>query len=92
MTITHEGRKLVGSVYLKGDEAGAISVRLQPWGTVTGRVVDEDGQPRKGVMLYNRGGFDPQPPADQGTLPQKPRPGTLSATTAGSGSRASSPA
>ena len=48
MTITHAGRKLIGSVYLKGDEAGPLTLRLQPWGTITGRIVDEDGQPRGG--------------------------------------------
>ena len=37
VTITHAGRKLVGSVYLKGDETGPLTVRLQPWGTITGR-------------------------------------------------------
>ena len=47
MTLTHDGRKLVGSVYLKGDEVGPMTVRLQPWGTVTGRIVDEEGRPAR---------------------------------------------
>src|SRR5262249_39395396 len=74
VTIAHEGRKLVGSVYLKGDEAGPITVRLQPWGTITGRMVDEEGRPRGGLSLNTR--FDdilgPQPRADRGTLPNLP--------------------
>ena len=49
--ITHAGRKLIGSVYLKGDETGPLTVRLQPWGTITGRIVDDDGQPRGGLAL-----------------------------------------
>jgi RNA polymerase sigma factor (sigma-70 family) len=71
VTVTHEGRKLVGSVYLKGDESGPMTLRLQPWGTVTGRAVDEDGEPRKGLRLYNRGGIYPPPPADSAILPQR---------------------
>jgi hypothetical protein len=30
----------------------SITVQLQPGGTVTGRLVDADGQPRAGVELY----------------------------------------
>ena len=62
VTITHDGRKLVGSVYLKGDEAGPLTVRLQPSGTLTGRIVDEEGQPRGGLELNNLDGFCPEPP------------------------------
>jgi RNA polymerase sigma factor (sigma-70 family) len=69
VTITHEGRKLVGSVHLKGDEAGPLTIRLQPWGVVTGRIIDEDGQPRGGLALINLIGIYPKPPADQGILP-----------------------
>jgi RNA polymerase sigma factor (sigma-70 family) len=52
VTITHAGRKLDGSIDLKGDEAGPMTVRLQPWGTITGRIVDDDGQPRGGLEVY----------------------------------------
>jgi len=47
--VKHAGRKLVGSVDLKGDEVSPITVRLQPWGTITGRIVDDDGVPRSGL-------------------------------------------
>ncbi len=67
--ITQAGRKLAGSVYLKGDETGPLTVRLQPCGIVTGRVVDEDGQPRGPLSLNSLLGLYPQPPADQGLLP-----------------------
>ena len=26
-----------------------MTVRLQPWGTVAGRIVDDEGRPRKGI-------------------------------------------
>jgi hypothetical protein len=74
VTITHEGRKLIGSVSLKGDESGPMTVRLQPWGTITGRMVDEDGRPRGGLSLNNLFAYniDPQPHADRGTLSSLP--------------------
>ncbi len=70
VTITHAGRKLVGSVYLKGDETGPMTIRLQPWGTILGRIVDEEGKPRAGLALGNFGGIYPEPPADRGILPR----------------------
>ena len=70
MTITHAGRKLAGSVYLKGDEAGSMTFRLQPWGTITGRIMDEDGQPRDGLGLTNLGRiYYPEQANDRGILP-----------------------
>jgi RNA polymerase sigma factor (sigma-70 family) len=41
----HKGSKAVGHVVLGGEEKGPLKVRLQPWGTVTGRVLDEDNKP-----------------------------------------------
>jgi RNA polymerase sigma factor (sigma-70 family) len=74
VTITHEDRKLIGSRYLKGDESGPMTVRLQPWGTITGRMVDEEGRPRGGLSLNTRFDdiLDPQPRMDRGTLPDIP--------------------
>jgi hypothetical protein len=51
VVIRHEGRRLAGSVLLKGDEPGPIELRLQPWGTIVGRVVDEGGNPRANIQL-----------------------------------------
>ncbi len=51
VTIKHVGRKLAGSVNLKGDEAGPLTVRLKPWGTITGHIVDDDGNPRGGLRV-----------------------------------------
>ncbi len=69
VTLRHDGRKLVGSVYLKGDEVGPMTVRLQPSGTLTGRIVDEEGRPRGGLALNNLGGVFPEPPPDRAMLP-----------------------
>jgi hypothetical protein len=67
--VTHAGRKLIGSIYLKGDETGPLTIRLQPYGTVTGRIVDEDGRPRGGLGMMSAGGSMPARPAEQGILP-----------------------
>ena len=69
MTITHAGRKLIGSVYLKGDETGPLTLRLQPYGTITGRIIDDNGQPSGGLKLFSTGGVWPPPPAEHGLLP-----------------------
>jgi RNA polymerase sigma factor (sigma-70 family) len=45
-------RKLAGALVLRGDETGDLTVKLQPWGTVIGRVVDEEGKPRNDVEVY----------------------------------------
>jgi RNA polymerase sigma factor (sigma-70 family) len=41
----HEGLKLAGALELRGDEPGPVTARLEPWGTVSGRLVDASGKP-----------------------------------------------
>jgi hypothetical protein len=53
----HEGRKLIGTAFLKGDEVGPITIKLQPWGSVAGRIVDDEGRPRKGMFIGSPDGF-----------------------------------
>ncbi len=48
----HEAKRLVGELVLRGDENRPQTVTLQPWGMLTGRVVDADGQPTPdGILL-----------------------------------------
>jgi RNA polymerase sigma factor (sigma-70 family) len=60
----HEGRRLAGSLLVRGTEKGPLVIRLAPWGAARGRLVDADGQPRAGVNLSLRPVgddlFDPQ--------------------------------
>jgi hypothetical protein len=48
----HETKRLAAVVMARGDESRPLTVRLQPAGTVTGRLLDEDGQPRPGLRIY----------------------------------------
>jgi RNA polymerase sigma factor (sigma-70 family) len=68
--VSHSERKLLGSVYLKGNESGPLTIRLQPWGTITGRIIDDDGKPRGGLWLSSAGGSYPERPDVQGILPE----------------------
>jgi RNA polymerase sigma factor (sigma-70 family) len=47
----HDARKLIGCLVVKGDEAEPYVVKLQPWGTISGRLVDAGGKPRAKVDL-----------------------------------------
>ena len=46
-----DARKLVGCLIARGDEPEPYVVKLQPWGTITGRLVDANGKPRPKVEL-----------------------------------------
>jgi hypothetical protein len=51
LSIHHEGKRLAGSLAIRDSEPGPLVVRLRPWGTVSGRLIDRDGHPRPGVTL-----------------------------------------
>jgi hypothetical protein len=65
-----QGRKLAGSLLLKGDETGEFVVRLEPWGAVTGRVVDDEGKPRPDVQIFST--IRERPDPGRGDLRDKP--------------------
>ena len=62
-------RRLAGSVLIRGDEAGPLSVRLQPWGVVTGRIVNDRGRPQSGLVLT--GSMPNRSEIDSGILPRR---------------------
>ncbi|HTU93073.1 MAG TPA: sigma-70 family RNA polymerase sigma factor [Gemmataceae bacterium] len=47
----HTERNLAGSMTLRGDEKEPLTVRLVPAGSVTGRLLDRDGQPIAGAYV-----------------------------------------
>jgi hypothetical protein len=52
LLFVHLQRKLVGQLVVRGDEKGDVTVQLEPWATLTGRVLDEDGRPLAGVRIH----------------------------------------
>ncbi len=63
-------RKLAGAMFLNGDEQGDLVVKLEPWGTVTGRIVDEKGKPWPDVEIFSSPRERPDPV--RGDLRDKP--------------------
>jgi RNA polymerase sigma factor (sigma-70 family) len=51
LAFLHRERKLVGTLTVRGDEKEP-AVKLRPWGVLTGRVVDAEGQPVAGAAVF----------------------------------------
>jgi RNA polymerase sigma factor (sigma-70 family) len=51
LTFVHKERKLIGYVVVHGNDQGPLTVRLQPWGALTGRLVDTGGKPLAKVRV-----------------------------------------
>jgi RNA polymerase sigma factor (sigma-70 family) len=51
LVVVHEATRQIGTLALKGDETGPLEIRLQPWGIVTGRLVNADGEPCPGSYV-----------------------------------------
>jgi hypothetical protein len=51
VVFTHAEKHLVGTLKVRGDTKEPLRVRLERWGTVTGRLVTEAGKPMAGVLL-----------------------------------------
>jgi RNA polymerase sigma factor (sigma-70 family) len=49
---THPEKGLVGVARPPKEKGASVTVRMQPGATITGRLVDADGQPRAGVELH----------------------------------------
>ena len=47
----HEAKQLAGAYVIKPDETGPLTVRLEPCGTLSGRLVDRGGLPLAGALL-----------------------------------------
>ena len=57
VVVMHEGKKLIGTALVKGNEAGPVTIKLQPWGSVAGRIVDDEGRPRKAMFIGSPDGI-----------------------------------
>jgi hypothetical protein len=47
----HEGKQLAGAYVGDPDESGPVTVKLERYGTLTGRLIGDDGLPRAGVVM-----------------------------------------
>lgn len=54
VTFTQPEKHLVGFLMARGDEIERPTVRLRPWGTVTGRLISADGKPRPNVRFQTK--------------------------------------
>ena len=68
MIIYQDERKLVGSIWLKGDEVGPLTVRLIPWGSVFGRFLDAEGKPLASQRIGGIRNTSPTKAEDEGIL------------------------
>jgi protocatechuate 3,4-dioxygenase beta subunit len=59
VVFVHAARQLAGVVRVRGDAKEPLRVRLESWGTVTGRLVGPDGKPRPGLLLRAEDRFLP---------------------------------
>jgi hypothetical protein len=49
--VMHEGKRLAGWLAVRGSDKGPVRVQLEPWGSVTGRLVKPDGEPMTNVWI-----------------------------------------
>jgi hypothetical protein len=59
VVFVHADKQLAAAVRVRGDAKEPLSVKLAPWGTVTGRLVGADGTPRPGLLLKGDNNFLP---------------------------------
>jgi RNA polymerase sigma factor (sigma-70 family) len=80
LLFAHPAKRLAGTILVRGDENGALTVQLEPWGTLTGRLVDAEGKPLKDVQILSDDGVVMTaqgmrpPPLDTGTLLHRVEP------------------
>jgi protocatechuate 3,4-dioxygenase beta subunit len=51
LVFVHAEKKLAKVQKVRGDERGPLTVRLEPLGTLAGRILDADGRPRAGLKV-----------------------------------------
>ena len=54
---------------LKGNEVGPVMIKLQPWSSVAGRIVDDEGRPRKAMFIGSPDGSESKLPESHDILP-----------------------
>jgi RNA polymerase sigma factor (sigma-70 family) len=49
--VRHEGKRLAGWQVVRGSDKGPVRIALEPWGSVTGRLVRPEGEPMTNVWI-----------------------------------------
>ena len=52
----HKGKGLAGTLLLRGEEKGPLTVKLKPGGIVTGKLLDANGKPRRDAQVLTFAG------------------------------------
>lgn len=50
----HDARRLIGSVEVKGTETNPLTVPMQPWAAVSGRLLDAEGRPLRNARIIGK--------------------------------------
>ncbi len=58
LTFRHDGRALAGTAIVRAGSAQPVDFKLERWGVLTGRLVDENGKPISHVDVNAAGVFD----------------------------------
>jgi beta-lactamase regulating signal transducer with metallopeptidase domain/protocatechuate 3,4-dioxygenase beta subunit len=72
MFFLHKERRLAGSLTIRGEQPGKLTLRLQPWATISGRIVDGHGNSKGGLEIH--GGPGPKQDPVTGEPPAGPLP------------------
>ena len=51
LVFLHQEKKLAGTMLVEGRSPDDLKIKLQPWCTITGRILDEDGSPKPGAIV-----------------------------------------
>jgi hypothetical protein len=68
----HKERRLAGHLTVQGERPDDLSVRLQPWATISGRILDGEGNPKGGLEIVSVRSLKQDPASDDsaaGPLP-----------------------
>jgi hypothetical protein len=70
----HEGKQLAGAYVGDPDGSGPVTVKLERCGTLTGRLIDDNGRPRTGVFISSDRPFNEgESRFEKGSLPHGTR-------------------
>jgi RNA polymerase sigma factor (sigma-70 family) len=58
--LVHSDKKLAKLLTVRPDEAGPLTVRLEPLGELVGRIVDAEGKPRAGLKVTTQLSYKPE--------------------------------